>query len=104
MDHSWYWEQTFESGGNAMGIPLGESGWWINVHLRMHGHILCNSHAELHGIEKSKMDDPETESGQIAIKLGLISKDVEEPCVIIVDRIRLATMTFIDVSGDVHAR
>ncbi len=27
------------SRGKALGIPLGQGGWWINVHLRMHAHV-----------------------------------------------------------------
>ncbi len=81
-----------ESRGKAIGIPLGDD-WWVNVHLRMHGHTVVITAKELRLIDNARLEDPDSEMGKATIQLALINEDYEAKSIIVVDRLRLFLFT-----------
>lgn len=87
-----------ESRGKALGIPL-KDGYWINIHLRMHGHVVAISNHELAGIKEVWETHPDSVQGKVNIMLALVNQDNEKQSIIVVDRIKLATLTFVLAAG-----
>ena len=71
------------SRGKAIGIPIG-SDWWISIHLRLHGHLVVITAKEL-----------ETLPDDITVQLALVNQDAAKLCMIVVDKSRLTTLTFV---------
>ena len=90
--------KSIKSRGKAMGVPICD-GWWLRIHLRMHGHILAISTQELQAIETAWVEKPESDLGRIAIQVGLINDNADRPSIVVVDRIRLVTLSFIDTNN-----
>lgn len=84
---------NIQSRGKALGIPLKDD-YWINIHLRMHGHVIPISNQELAGIKDAWETDPDSIKGKINIMLALVNSDNDKQSIIVVDRIKLATLTF----------
>ena len=84
---------SIQSRGKALGIPLKDD-YWINIHLRMHGHVIAISNQELGGIKEAWETDPDSIRGKINIMMALVNSDNDKQSIIVVDRIKLATLTF----------
>ena len=84
---------SIQSRGKALGIPLRDD-YWINIHLRMHGHVIAISNQELDSIKEAWETDPESIRGKINIMLALVNSDNHKQSIIVVERIKLATLTF----------
>ena len=82
-----------QSRGKALGIPLKDD-YWINIHLRMHGHVIAISNQELASIKEAWETHPDSIKGKINIMLALVNSDNDKQSIIVVDRIKLATLTF----------
>ena len=82
-----------KSRGKALGIRL-QDGYWINIHLRMHGHVVAISNHELASIKEAWETHPDSIQGKINIMLALVNQDKDKQSIIVVDRIKLATLTF----------
>ena len=81
-----------KSRGRALGIPLKDD-YWINIHLRMHGHVIAISNHELDTIKEAWETDSESIQGKVNIMLALVNYNKDHPSIIVVDRIKLATLT-----------
>ena len=88
------------SRGKAIGIPLGGE-WWLNIDLRMHGHVVVISKKELVQIDHARLHDQGSDMGNITIQLALINSDEDGECIAVVDRFRLATLTFTDAPNGI---
>ena len=84
---------SIQSRGMALGVPLKDN-YWINIHLRMHGHVIAISNQELDSIKEAWETDPDSIKGKINIMLALVNSDNDKQSIIVVDRIKLATLTF----------
>ena len=84
---------SIQSRGKALGIPLKDD-YWINIHLRMHGHVIAISNQELASIKEAWETHPDSIKGKINIMLALVNSDNDKQSIIVVDRIKLATLTF----------
>ena len=61
-----------KSRGKALGIPLKDD-YWINIHLRMHGHVIAISNQELDVIKEAWKIDSESIQGKVNIMLALVN-------------------------------
>ena len=96
-----------QSRGKALGIPITET-WWMNIQLLMHGHVLVISSKQLNHFIQTRNDfvasggldskGREHKDGVITIQLALINTNPNGNSIIIVDRIRLAIISFLEVS------
>ena len=82
-----------QSRGKALGIPL-KGDYWITINLRMHGHVIAISNQELASIKEAWNTQPDSIKGKINIMLALVNSDTDKQSIIVVDRIKLATLTF----------
>ena len=96
-----------QSRGKALGIPITET-WWMNIQLLMHDHVLTISSQQLNHLVEARNDffasgglefkGREHEDGAITIQLALINTNPNGNSIIIVDRIRLTIIIFLEVS------
>ena len=96
-----------QSRGKPFGIPITET-WWMNIQLLMHGHVLTISSKRLNHLVEARNDfvasggldskGREHKDGAITIQLALVNTKPNGNSIIIVDRIRLAIISFVEVS------
>ena len=84
---------NIQSRGKALGILLKDD-YWININLRMHGHVIAISNQDLISIKEAWKTDPDSTKGRINIMLALVNSDNDKQSIIVVDRVKLATLTF----------
>ncbi|KAA6414388.1 MAG: hypothetical protein FRX48_01137 [Lasallia pustulata] len=80
--------------GKSLGIPLGQ-GFWIQIHCVLHGHVLLIRTEELNAYQASWRDNPHAAPH---IQIALINQDSTLPSIILCDRNKLATATFLHCS------
>ena len=66
----------------------------------MYGHVVVITSKELFHLNKARLEDPDSELGKVTFQLALIKEDPEGKSIVVVDRLRLATMTFVDQTND----
>ena len=67
----------------------------------MHGHILAILHEELGKIQAAWIQDPELDRGKVSIQITLVNKDNSRPSIIVIDRIRLVVISFLETHNGV---
>ncbi|KAA6412695.1 MAG: hypothetical protein FRX48_03687 [Lasallia pustulata] len=80
--------------GKSLGIPLGQ-GFWIRIHCVLRGHVLLIGTEELNGYQASWRANPRAAPH---IQMALINQDSTLPSIILCDRNKLATATFLHCS------
>ena len=85
------------SRGKAIGIPLGNN-WWLNVHLRIHDYVVAISSKELSLVNSARLEDSDSDIGRITIQTVSMNEAKDGNCMIVVDRLRLTTLTFVDTT------
>ena len=60
----------------------------------MHRHVIAISNRELVSIKEAWETHPDSINGKINIMLALVNSDNDKQSIIVVDRIKLATLTF----------
>ena len=95
-----------QSRGKALGISITET-WWMNIQLLMHGHVLTISSKQLNHLIEARNDfvksdelyskGREHEDSAITIQLALLNIKPNDNSIIIVDRIYLTIISFLEV-------
>ena len=95
-----------QSRGKALGISITET-WWMNIQLLMHGYVLTISSKQLNHLIEARNDfvksdelhskGREHEDSAITIQLALLNIKPNGNSIIIVDRIYLTIISFLEV-------
>ena len=56
---------------------------------------------QIRGVNEARINDRESNMGNITIQLALVSTDKHNACIVVVDQIRLATLTFVKPVNDI---
>ena len=68
------------------------------MQLQIYGHIAVISSKELSLVNSARLEDPNSNMEKITVQLVLVNEDRDGNCIIVVDRLRLTTLTSINTT------